>query len=97
MPEPLIRQSPLTENWYVITKYSQKGDHITAHTKHDVTDQMTAIMSAADAVIVRLRQQVEQLQGALRQIQDVYETAEDIGDAVCGMKSVADEALRGES
>lgn len=65
---PLIRQSPLTDNWYVVTRYTQKGDHITAHIKYDVTDQVSAIMSAADAEITSLREQVERYEEALRWI-----------------------------
>jgi len=44
---PLIRQSPLTGQWYCLTKYKQKDNVITVtseHGRHDVTEQIRQII-----------------------------------------------------
>lgn len=52
---PRIVYSPLGKCWYVVTRYSvrsridaqtgERAEFIVASVKHDVTDQMTAILS----------------------------------------------------
>ena len=54
---PRIVQSPLSQSWYVVTRYrvrqgvdaetGEKNHFIVATTKYDVTDQMAAILSQA--------------------------------------------------
>lgn len=53
---PRIVQSPLSDRWYVLTRYreregidldsGEKTRYLVAQTKYDVTDQMTAILKA---------------------------------------------------
>ena len=47
--KPIIRQSPMTDNWYVVTRYREDPKMpgvIVAQTKYDVTDQIVAIQKA---------------------------------------------------
>ena len=41
---PLLRVSGLSGNVYLITRYRERGDHILATTKYDVTDEFVAAM-----------------------------------------------------
>lgn len=41
---PQIMRSPLTGNWYVVTRFRSDGS---AQTKYDVTDQVNAIIQSA--------------------------------------------------
>ena len=60
---PRIVMSPLSNRWYVVTRYrvkdgldaqtGQKHQYIVATTKYDVTDQMGAILSKAARAAVR--------------------------------------------
>lgn len=53
---PRIVQSPLSNDWFVVTRYKEKrgidtesGDetfYLVAQVKHDVTDQMKTILAA---------------------------------------------------
>jgi hypothetical protein len=53
---PRIVKSPLSNHWYVVTRYRErdgidlytgaKTRYLVAQVKHDVTDQMTAILNA---------------------------------------------------
>ena len=58
MPQtPRIVKSPLSNHWYVLTRYrvkdgidaetGEKNQYIVATTKHDVTEQMEAILATA--------------------------------------------------
>ena len=47
--KPIIRQSPMTETWYVVTRYREDPKMpgiIVAQTKYDVTDQIAAILES---------------------------------------------------
>jgi hypothetical protein len=47
---PRLLQSGLTERVYIVTAYDDKGDgRIVAKTKHDVTEEFAALVSAAKA------------------------------------------------
>lgn len=46
--DPRILRSPLTNRWYIVTKWRPSGpDNIEAHTKFDVTDRVESIIAAA--------------------------------------------------
>ena len=60
---PRILKSPLTNHWYVVTRYrerealnavtGQPSRYFVAYTKHDVTDQMDAIFAALQKPVRR--------------------------------------------
>ena len=55
---PLIRQSPLSGQWYCLTKYKQKDNLITVtaeHGRHDVTEQIRQIIIMETEMIVNQR------------------------------------------
>ena len=53
-PEPRITYSPLTKQWFVVTRYrravgvdamtGEKTHYLRAREKHDITNQMTLIL-----------------------------------------------------
>lgn len=40
---PLLRHSILTDQVYVVTRYTKKESHIVAHEKWDVTEEFNAL------------------------------------------------------
>lgn len=44
---PLLLRSDLTDSWWIVTRYAQRGEQITAQTKYDVTPTVDAALAAA--------------------------------------------------
>lgn len=44
MKPPIIRQSPLTGNWYYSRNYELEGNHFKLKSKIDVTEQIVTII-----------------------------------------------------
>lgn len=42
---PLILHSPLTDSFYIVTRYTVKKDHVLARTKYDCTDRIKEIVA----------------------------------------------------
>lgn len=49
--KPIILKSPLSERWYIATRYTVKDTHVAAHTKYDCTEEIEKILTAAQLMI----------------------------------------------
>lgn len=92
---PRIMRSPLTGNWYVVTKYTQHETHITAHTKYDVTDQMMTILAQQQQVIDALVKAAEEAKEELQSLHGC-DTTDGLGDPIDVTKQIValESALR---
>ena len=63
--KPLIRPGGLSHSWWLLTRYTVKGDAIVASTKYDITDQIDAIVASLTAERDALADQAYELRRAL--------------------------------
>lgn len=41
---PLVRRGGLSGRWYLVLDYTETDGHITAKTKHDITDEINRLV-----------------------------------------------------
>lgn len=58
---PIILKSPLSNRYYLATRYTVHDTHITAHTKYDCTEAIKMILDEKNSVILALEERLQRI------------------------------------
>lgn len=90
MPKPLLLQSPITDAYYIVTRYTHKTPpegkpYFVAHTQYDTTAQVQAYIAKATAPLrqelAQAQERIRVLDGAMVALDTILFPGDDHGDA----------------